>query len=128
MVAGSMGAGYCAPSLAVFSLLCYTKTYVSTGWLHLGLICLAPIFLNNTPVWTDRDSQAFTRALYHCEEKYKNSPCLSSFVKTKPLTYRAMCKDPFYFTRNSQRQIAFEAFQVPLDDHENACRVIHNGT
>jgi len=124
MVAGSWGAGYCALAHWNFFSSCVRQeAYVSTGWLHLGLVCLAPIFLNNTSVWIDQDSQAFTRALFRCEEKYKNSPCLSSFIKTKPATYRAMCKDPFYFTKNPQRQVAFSFFQVLLNNNENACRV-----
>jgi len=93
------------------------------GWLQISIFCLAPIFVNKTAIWTKQDSRVFTKALFRCEEKYPNSPCLSQFSKTKENAYQAMCKDPYYYTKHTKRRLAFESIENIIKKDGFACKV-----
>ena len=69
------------------------------SFLLTSVTCLEPIVTNKTNIWNEQDARVFTRAIVRCEEKYPRSPCLNTFTKKAEGTFRAKCKDPFYFTK-----------------------------
>jgi len=56
-----------------------------------ALSCPKTIVINKTDTWTKRDQKTMQITAQRCKQIYKDSPCLSAFIKKKELTYYAVC-------------------------------------
>ena len=63
-------------------------------FLKVALVCLAPLIINNTDSWSDRDSQVVIDAGKRCAEKYPDAPCVKYFLKKAEQDYHVICGSP----------------------------------
>ena len=59
--------------------------------LLLAFNCPQTVITNHTPNWTPIDQKSLEGAQARCEQLYKASPCLKSFIKMDFQEYRAIC-------------------------------------
>jgi hypothetical protein len=59
--------------------------------LAVAPMCPSPLIINHTKEWTTFDAKTLARAKIRCGQLYPNSPCVQTFMKTKPLTYQVIC-------------------------------------
>ena len=59
------------------------------------MICAVAIMINLTTfAWNEHDAKIMKQQLVECPKRYKNSPCLSKFIKTGERDYRVLCAHP----------------------------------
>lgn len=63
-------------------------------FIKLALVCLAPVIINSTDTWTERDAEVVKEAGKRCEINYPTAPCVKIFVKKGELDYHVICGAP----------------------------------
>jgi hypothetical protein len=57
----------------------------------LALICVAPIVINNTDNWSNRDAEVVKEAGIRCKVNYPATPCVKYFFKKAEQNYHVIC-------------------------------------
>lgn len=65
-------------------------------WLVLAALSCPPpkVVDRSTAPWNARDHAAFRRSHVACKEYFPKSPCVKTFTRVEPGTYRVICGEP----------------------------------